>query len=60
VDVTAAGEWFARMLFSLFMTPSDLLDLKDTGAVADFVREHVVRGYVDSAPAKTRRSPQVR
>lgn len=56
LDVTAAAEWFARMLFSLFMTPSERLDLKDTDAVADFVREHVVRGYVDSGQAGPRRS----
>jgi hypothetical protein len=56
LDVTAAAEWFARMLFSLFMTPSERLDLKDTDAVADFVREHVVRGYVDSGQAGQGRS----
>ena len=29
LDVVAAGEWFARMLFSLFSTPSSTLDLDD-------------------------------
>jgi hypothetical protein len=49
LDITAAAEWFVRMLFSLFMTPSERLDLTDidTDAVADFMREHVVRGYVE-------------
>jgi hypothetical protein len=40
-------------------TPSERLDLTDADAVADFVREHVVRGYVDSAPVGTLRSTQV-
>jgi AcrR family transcriptional regulator len=60
LDVTAAAEWFARMLFSLFMTPSERLDLKDTDAVADFVREHVVRGYAQTGSSRPRRSPRVR
>jgi AcrR family transcriptional regulator len=55
LDVDAAAEWFARMLFSLFMTPSNRLDLTDSGAVSTFVREHVVRGYVDSGPSGPRR-----
>jgi AcrR family transcriptional regulator len=60
LDVAAAAEWFARMLFSLFMTPSERLDLTDTDAVAEFVREHVVRGYVDSGPSRPRRGTHSR
>jgi AcrR family transcriptional regulator len=47
LDVEAAAEWFARMLFSLFLTPSYGLDLDDGDAVGKFVREHVVRGFVE-------------
>jgi AcrR family transcriptional regulator len=47
LDVPAATEWFARMLFSLFTTPSPLVDLRDDDAVAQFVRAFVVRGFVD-------------
>ncbi|MCV7380640.1 TetR family transcriptional regulator [Mycobacterium alsense] len=45
LDIQAATEWFARMLFSLFTTPSPYLDTSDDDAVADFVRAHVVRGF---------------
>ncbi|TPG31673.1 TetR/AcrR family transcriptional regulator [Mycolicibacterium hodleri] len=54
LDVDGAAEWFARMLFSLFLTPSERLDLDDADAVAGFVREHVVRGFVD---ARSRQPP---
>lgn len=47
LDVQAATEWFARMLFSLFTTPSPYLDTSDDDAVADFVRAFVVRGFSD-------------
>jgi AcrR family transcriptional regulator len=47
LDVEAAGEWFARILFSLFSTPSSSLNLDDPGVVARFVTEHVVRGFSD-------------
>jgi AcrR family transcriptional regulator len=60
LDVASAAEWFARMLFSLFMTPSERLDLNDADAVADFVREHVVRGFLDGAPSRPRRSTHLR
>ena len=51
LDVAAAGEWYARMLFSLFSTPSATLDMDDDQVVADFVRAHVVRGFTKTAPA---------
>jgi AcrR family transcriptional regulator len=54
LDVAAAGEWFARMLFSLFSTPSSTLDMDDDKVVADFVRSHVVRGFADGRAARTR------
>lgn len=46
LDVTAAGEWYARMLFSLFSTPSQMLDMDDDRVVAHFVQSHVVRGFI--------------
>lgn len=47
LDVPTATEWFARMLFSLFTTPSAVVDMRDDDAVADFVRAYVVNGFVD-------------
>lgn len=54
LDVAAAGEWFARMLFSLFTTPSSTLDMDDDGIVAQFVRSHAVRGFANH-PERSRR-----
>jgi AcrR family transcriptional regulator len=45
LDVPSATEWFARMLFSLFTTPSPYFDSQDEEAVADFVRRYVVTGF---------------
>ena len=45
LDTEAAGEWFARILFSLFSTPSSIRNMDDPEVVADFVRAHVVRGF---------------
>src|SRR5258705_5910971 len=36
LDVVAAGEWFARMLCSLFSTPSSTLNMDDDELVYDF------------------------
>ncbi|MCV7377492.1 TetR family transcriptional regulator [Mycobacterium alsense] len=55
LDVEAAGEWFARILFSLFSTPSSTLDLDDPEVVAEWVRAHVVRGFAAERP-RTRRA----
>ncbi len=52
LDIGTATEWFARMLFSLFTTPSPKVDMKDDEAVAEFVRPYVVNGFVES---RTRR-----
>ncbi|KUI22460.1 TetR family transcriptional regulator [Mycobacterium sp. GA-1285] len=49
LDVPSACEWFARMLFSLFTTPSAVIDMRNDDAVADFVRAYAVSGFVDSA-----------
>jgi AcrR family transcriptional regulator len=46
LDVAAAGEWYARMLFSLFSTPSSVLNMDDDNVVAEFVRSHAVRGFM--------------
>jgi AcrR family transcriptional regulator len=54
LDVVAAGEWFARMLFSLFSTPSSTLDMDDEAIVADFVRSHVVRGFANDRGTRSR------
>ena len=52
--VPAAGEWFARMLFSLFSTPSSTLNMDDDEVVGDFVRSHVVRGFTDDRAGRSR------
>lgn len=54
LDIEAAGEWFARMLFSLFSTPSSTLDMDDPEVVAEFVRAHVVRGFAGDRPRPRR------
>ena len=54
LDIVAAGEWFARMLFSLFGTPSSTLDMDDDEIVADFVRSHVVRGFTNDRVGRSR------
>lgn len=52
LDIAAAGEWFARILFSLFSTPSSTLDMDDPEVVAEFVRAHVVRGFASDRPRR--------
>jgi AcrR family transcriptional regulator len=52
LDVPTATEWFARMLFSLFTTPSPSIDMRDDDAVAEFVRAYVVNGFVDGDPRR--------
>lgn len=47
LDIPTATEWFARILFSLFTTPSPTIDMRDDDAVAEFVRAYVVNGFVD-------------
>ena len=59
LDVPAAGEWFARMLFSLFSTPSSTLDMDDPEVVADFVRAHVVQGFANDR-SRSRRTNDAR
>jgi AcrR family transcriptional regulator len=54
LDVDAAGEWFARVLFSLFSTPSPIRDNDDPEVVAEFVRAHVVRGFAGDRPRPRR------
>jgi AcrR family transcriptional regulator len=54
LDVEAAGEWFARILFSLFSTPSSTLDMDDPEVAAEFVRAHVVRGFAGDRPRPRR------
>lgn len=52
LDIPAAGEWIARMLFSLFTTASPSVDMGDADAVAAFVRDFVVRGLAGGRPAR--------
>jgi AcrR family transcriptional regulator len=54
LDIEAAGEWFARILFSLFSTPSSTLDMDDPEVAAEFVRAHVVRGFANERPRPRR------
>jgi len=54
LDVHSGGEWFARILFSLFSTPSSMLDMDNPDVVADFVRAHVVRGFANERPRPRR------
>jgi hypothetical protein len=57
LDTVAAGEWYARMLFSLFSTPSASLDMDDARVVAEFVRAHAVHGFAPDRPARGRLVP---
>ena len=59
LDIQASGEWFARILFSLFSTPSSTLDMDDPDVVADFVRAHVVQGFANDR-SRPRRSTDAR
>jgi len=54
LDVAAAGEWYARMLFSLFSTPSSTLNMDDGDVVATFVRSHAVRGFAGDRAARSK------
>jgi AcrR family transcriptional regulator len=54
LNVAAAGEWYARMLFSLFSTPSSTLNMDEDGVVAEFVRSHAVRGFTGDRPGRTK------
>jgi AcrR family transcriptional regulator len=54
LDIQAGGEWFARILFSLFSTPSSTLNMDDPDVVADFVRAHVVQGFANDRPRPRR------
>ena len=52
LDIPTATEWFARMLFSLFTTPSPYFDSQDDDSVAEFVRRYVVAGFGDFRPKR--------
>ncbi|OJZ65368.1 TetR family transcriptional regulator [Mycobacterium paraffinicum] len=54
LDVESAAEWFARILFSLFSTPSPMRDMDDPDVAAEFVRAHVVRGFAGDRPRPRR------
>jgi AcrR family transcriptional regulator len=54
LDVTAAAEWFARILFSLASTPASALNLNNPEVARRFVCDHVVRGFAPTPPASRR------
>ncbi|WP_445163977.1 TetR/AcrR family transcriptional regulator [Mycobacterium sp. Dal123C01] len=54
LDIEAAGEWFARILFSLFSTPSPIRDMDNADVVTEFVSAHVVRGFASDRPRPRR------
>jgi AcrR family transcriptional regulator len=45
LDVRLAGEWFARMLFSLFSLPSSTFEMGDPSVVRTFVGSHILNGF---------------
>jgi AcrR family transcriptional regulator len=60
LDVQAAGEWYARVLFSLFSTPASTLDMDDPDVVRRFVKDHVVRGFTADPDIRTGRASRRR
>lgn len=60
LDIESAGEWFARILFSLFSTASPVRDMDDPAVVAEFVSAHVVRGFVSDHPRPARGGSRTR
>jgi AcrR family transcriptional regulator len=60
LDVEAAGEWFVRILFSLFSTPSSTRDMDNPDVVAGVVGAHVVRGFASDRPRSTRGPSRLR
>jgi AcrR family transcriptional regulator len=53
LDPRRAGEWIVRILLSLSLMPSVVVDLHDPAAVRDFVHDHVVRGLAPTQPRST-------
>lgn len=53
LDPRRAGEWIVRILLSLSLMPSVVVDLHDPGAVREFVHDHVVRGLAPTHPRST-------
>lgn len=45
LDSRVASEWFARILLSIYTTPSPYLDLDDPRAVRAMVGDHIVAGF---------------
>lgn len=60
IDVQAAGEWYARILFSLFSTPASTLDMDDPEVVRRFVKDHIVRGFKADPDTRTDRASRRR
>jgi hypothetical protein len=60
LDLQAAGEWYARILFSLFSTPASTLDMDDPDVVRRFVKDHVVRGFTADPDSRTGRASRRR
>lgn len=51
VDIPAASEWCARMLTSLFTTPSKRYDLTDPDTAGRYVSSFAMAGLASAAPA---------
>lgn len=54
LDVQSAAEWFARILFSLFSTPTSTLEMGDPEVVQRFAGDHVIRGFGPDLSARKR------
>jgi AcrR family transcriptional regulator len=55
LDVRDSAEWLARVLFSLYTTPSPALDLDDPEVTREFVRAFAVAGLQGPARAPNAR-----
>lgn len=55
IDSRAAAEWFARIMISLYTTPSRVLDLDDPDVVARFVADHF--SIVEAPTTSVTRTP---
>lgn len=50
LDHRRAAEWIVRMLLSLALMPSVVVDLDDPEQVRDFVHDHIVHGLAPTRP----------
>jgi AcrR family transcriptional regulator len=50
LDFRRASEWIVRMLLSIALMPSVVINLDDPEQVRDFVHEHIVHGLAPTRP----------